>query len=835
MNLTDFDYQNLERSFIRAEIAEQAGLFRVDSTEGAERIGRKAAAGNDYSGVIFPYFLPEDRNPREYRLRRDKPDLEEKNGVVKEKAKYLSPPGRQNMIYFPPNCRKEWLEDISIPIVLTEGEKKTLALHRAAWHNLSDSAERPLFVALGLSGVWNFRGTVGKTNYGGERRDIKGIISDFQFVEWRNRRVTILFDANASANKSVRAARSSLARELKNFGAKVFVAELPKIEECNGIDDVLGKIEREESAAAACKFLFDLIEKATGNNSASKAQSAKFDLRADGVYYADNDEDFRVCSSLKIVAETQTENGGNYGRLLEWRDSQNRLHRWAMPIEFVHSEGAELVKYLASNGLEIMPTRKHREKLAFYIATSKPEKTIISTDKIGWHNECFVLPNETFGSSDNEIVYQSEYDGNHNFKVSGTLDDWQSKISKYCSKNSRLLFAVSAALSAPLLPVVQMQGGGFHFRGSTSTGKTTASLVGGSVWGGDGAHGFVQTWKATANGLEIIAAQHNHALLCLDEIGECDNREIGNVAYMLANGRGKLRMAKTLQARNSLTWNLLFISTGEQSLADKISESGGTVKGGQEIRFCDIEADTGRFGLFENLHDFSDGQSFSDHLRSASCVSFGAAIRKFLSWLTSVDVLEIRAKWHDFQNTFVNTVLPDRENAPSEVLRVAARFALVALGGELATDAGITKWQPDEAYNAAKTIFLQWMNGREGKGQTDAENAVRQVRVFLEKNGASLFQNVKYPEEKVINRAGYFRRSEATGEIEYFILPETFRKDICRGFDYRFVAKVLTERGYMETGGGSLSKVVRLSPEIGTVRVYCISDMLTEKINAASS
>jgi uncharacterized protein (DUF927 family) len=96
-----------------------------------------------------------------------------------------------------------------------------------------------------------------------------------------------------------------------------------------------------------------------------------------------------------------------------------------------------------------------------------------------------------------------------------------------------------------------MQGGGFHFRGSTSTGKTTSVFVGGSVCGGDSEHGFLQTWKATANGLEIIAADHNHSLLCLDEIGECDSREIGNVAYMLANGRGKARMTKTIQARHS--------------------------------------------------------------------------------------------------------------------------------------------------------------------------------------------------------------------------------------------------------------------------------------------
>jgi putative DNA primase/helicase len=142
---------------------------------------------------------------------------------------------------------------------------------------------------------------------------------------------------------------------------------------------------------------------------------------------------------------------------------------------------------------------------------------------------------------------------------------------------------------------------------------------------------------------------------------------------------------------------LLFLSTGEQSLSDKITESGGTVKGGQDIRLCDIEADTGKFGLFEDLHDFPSGQAFSDHLRAASCKFYGTPIREFLTQLTEFDHSGIRDQWHVFKDTFTGDVLPIKEKVPSEVFRVAARFALVALGGELATEAGITKWQKGEA------------------------------------------------------------------------------------------------------------------------------------------
>jgi uncharacterized protein (DUF927 family) len=49
-----------------------------------------------------------------------------------------------------------------------------------------------------------------------------------------------------------------------------------------------------------------------------------------------------------------------------------------------------------------------------------------------------------------------------------------------------LIFAVSAALAGPLLFLCDEQPGGFHFVGSSSTGKTTALQLAGSVLGGGG-------------------------------------------------------------------------------------------------------------------------------------------------------------------------------------------------------------------------------------------------------------------------------------------------------------------------------------------------------------
>jgi hypothetical protein len=234
--LSGSDFENLAKSFITPELAKQAGLFRVDSAEGARLVGRNG--GRDYSGIIFPYTLPGCDSPREYRLRRDKPELEQKeDGTLKEKEKYLSPPGRGNLLYFTPGIAPECLKDSSLPVAITEGEKKALALYRLAGYD-SDALR---FMPVGLGGVWNWRGVVGKANDDkGVRRDVKGVISDFNFIAWEGRAVFIIFDSNVATNEKVSAARSQLGKELKRRGSTVHFVDLPQIVGVNGVDDLLG-------------------------------------------------------------------------------------------------------------------------------------------------------------------------------------------------------------------------------------------------------------------------------------------------------------------------------------------------------------------------------------------------------------------------------------------------------------------------------------------------------------------------------------------------------------------------------------------------------------------
>jgi hypothetical protein len=235
-SLTERDYEMLERSCVSREMADAAGLFRVDSLEGAEMFARKADAFHSYAGIVFPYYWPgKPGEARDYRLRRDVPDeAMQPDGSIKESAKYISAPRAKNMLYFAPGTRPEWLLDVALPVLFVEGEKKLLAMWMLAWLFAEDG--RPAFLPVGVSGVWNWR----TSELQGEKK-IKVWIPDLNKIEWKGRVVYLLFDANVHYNDSVKAARDKLAYLLKSWRAQVLYVTLPLglDPSINGADDYM--------------------------------------------------------------------------------------------------------------------------------------------------------------------------------------------------------------------------------------------------------------------------------------------------------------------------------------------------------------------------------------------------------------------------------------------------------------------------------------------------------------------------------------------------------------------------------------------------------------------
>lgn len=802
------DMARLAACGIDAALAERAMLRRVDSLTGGQIVGRNGSG--DYSGIVIPNCLPGEQHPREYRLRRDKPDFEMDGGRLKERAKYLSPPGRRSMLYFVPGTPAVWLADISLPILITEGEKKCLSLF-----GLGMDSEQPRWLPIGLSGVWNWRGTIGKTGGpDGERRDIKGPIPDLDHVAWRNRQVTVIFDANVNANDSVNAARDQLARELRGRGAAVRYVDITDAG-VNGIDDLIGAWGRDR--------VLELVTTGAYDPERRETRFGVFAVSDDGVSYVKTNGDggeelIKLSARIDIRAKTSDEHGNNHGRLLFWRDDEGREHCWAMPLELLAGEAAEIRARLLSEGLYLTTNPRMRERFAEYLQAAPVVRRMRCVSRPGWHDNAYIIP----GAEDDAIVYQSS-NSSANWTVSGAPEDWRDHIGKLCGGNSRLVLAVSCAFAGPLLRLAGAESGGIHLYGVTSCGKTTAMHVAASVCGGPG---FVQSWRATANGLEAVSEAHHDGTLFLDELSQLDPREASEVAYLLANGQAKTRMSRAVALRRKATWRLLFISTGEVTLSDHASAAGRKLKGGVDVRLLNIPANAGAdLGIFETLHGHASADAFARHLRAASAQHYGAAFRVFVARLLA-DSAEAESGIRAASEAFLQRYVP--VGASGEAKRAALRFALIGAAGELATEYGITGWQAGEALEAAKRCYLEWLRERGTAGATDTHAAIAQVRAFLERHGASRFQRLNPSSDEpqpIRDRAGFV--SESDGETLYYVLPEAFKREVCAGYHAGSVCGELGKRGLLRRDEPAYTTKRRL-PGLGNVRAYCIRAAILE-------
>jgi uncharacterized protein (DUF927 family)/phage/plasmid primase-like uncharacterized protein len=556
----------------------------------------------------------------------------------------------------------------------------------------------------------------------------------------------------------------------------------------------------------------------------------RFDVSSRGVYFIGTDKDGNeqperwICSWLSVAAKTRDSKSGEWGRLLEWLDDDFVCHHWAMPLELLQSDGTDMRRELARMGLSIAPGKAQRDLLASYVQVWPVENRARCVERLGWHAGVYVTPSESIGQEDEIVVFQNAHAIDPALATAGTLEDWRTSVARLATGNSRLVFALSAAFAGPLADVVGEDSGGFHLRGGSSSGKTTALKVAASVWGHPGS--YPRLWRATANGLEGLAALHNDGLLILDELSQIDPKEAGEAAYLLANGQGKARASRTGAARQAARWRVLFLSAGEESLTALMARAGRKANPGQEIRLADFDADAGAsMGAFEMLHDQPSPAALALAIKDATIRYHGNA---GLAWLRSIvaDRTTLPDMIEEGIKGFIDEAVP--RNAPGQVLRVARRFALVAMAGELATHYDITGWRVGEATCAAQKCFASWLDSFGGTCNREEYNILSQVRAFFEAHGASRFEDIHASgDQRIINRAGFYR-SEANGERKFLVLPEAFRRDVCNGFHVRTVTQLLLKAGWLEADKDGRTAQKPRIPGMGPTRCYVFTSKMWE-------
>jgi putative DNA primase/helicase len=575
-----------------------------------------------------------------------------------------------------------------------------------------------------------------------------------------------------------------------------------------------------------------------------------FVLDKTGVWFSGRDREGNakkpqwLCAPLEVTARTRADDTNGWGFLLRFQDPDSNPKSWAMPSALLSGDGGEWAARLRDMGLRMAPGTAARNLIARYLDTRESTERVTCTSVVGWHGPVFVLPSCSIGSVPGRtFVFQSDTGTEDTLRRSGTLAQWKTEVAAPCVGNSRLLFALGCAFGGPLLHLAGVESGVMSLTGGSSGGKTSSLRAAASVYGRPS---YMKNWRATGNALESTAVEASDLVLILDEAAQVDLREIGEIAYMLANGMEKGRSTRNGLGRKRRTWRVLVLSSSEVSLPDLMVEGGRRTRAGQEVRFLDVPIDAGAgMGGFEVLHGHDGPGALAEAVTRAAATYYGTAGRTWLEWLCKHHAT-VCGRLPALIEKHRADMVP--EAAAAQVRRAGTRFALVAAAGELATEAGITGWAKGEAAQGVRKCFNAWLATRGHLDNGEDAAMLHQVRQFLELHSEGRFtwwhRAADDHNPKTLNRAGFRRligddgkpvKSDADhhreygerinasdGErahIDFIVLREVFQREVCRGYNPDEVARLLQRRGHLVHEPGRLKDRQRL-PGMGKAACY---------------
>ncbi len=110
-----------------------------------------------------------------------------------------------------------------------------------------------------------------------------------------------------------------------------------------------------------------------------------FRLTPTAVEHADGEVWEFVCSRLEILSASRNTDGAEWGRLLRFKDSDDRIHELPLPMALLAGDGVTLRELLLGQGLIISPQKKARQWLMTYIQNSVPAERAHCVLRAGWH------------------------------------------------------------------------------------------------------------------------------------------------------------------------------------------------------------------------------------------------------------------------------------------------------------------------------------------------------------------------------------------------------------------------------------------------------------------
>ena len=193
--------------------------------------------------------------------------------------------------------------------------------------------------------------------------------------------------------------------------------------------------------------------------------------------------------------------------------------------------------------------------------------------RLGWIDGCGFSPYVENLHFDGDRQYAEMYEA---VKAKGDFEEWLKTIKEIRLSKSPANIYIAAAFASALIEPLGCLPFIVHIWGETGTSKTVGLMVAASVWANPDHQGsFIKTLNTTAVGMEMVAGFLNSLPLCLDEFQMIkDGRNFEKDIYMLTEGIGKMRGAKTGGLQRMVTWRNCTLISGETPITNPASGGG---------------------------------------------------------------------------------------------------------------------------------------------------------------------------------------------------------------------------------------------------------------------
>ncbi|MCD3218537.1 DUF927 domain-containing protein [Mammaliicoccus sciuri] len=248
---------------------------------------------------------------------------------------------------------------------------------------------------------------------------------------------------------------------------------------------------------------------------------------------------------------------------------ENQVNKF--PVQALDIADSKNIINLASKGLDVDSINRTEmvQFISMFMRLNNLQTNRI-VSRLGHVRGYFIHP---LIKSDVElIVHEEGYKRLANaFKTKGSLKSYSDTVFNEIKDSPMAMMFLYASLGSILLHDFKIEPFIVDMASRSSTGKTTALKVAGSVWGTDDLR---SEWNTTKVNVERKASMMNSFPLIYDDTRKAPVYQLADIVYQFSGGRSKGR-GNIHSIDSESTWQNILISTGETSIVEYGNQKAG--------------------------------------------------------------------------------------------------------------------------------------------------------------------------------------------------------------------------------------------------------------------